>query len=187
MLSTLLHSSLHLVVHVHDFVSASSAVHYATWYVTPLKITIMFTECIFQEGQFSNGHKYVMNKAYQAAWCKSMTIYILPFMRDADVEELLFTQLHSQLHAKKNKKPEISIQTQKNNEWLNSLCQHDTTSNAPNSSLITLKVTFSQLAKFKNVPAWKSIFTKQQISVHIIQYLYFMTERGGFTWKKLTS
>lgn len=50
-------------------------------------------------------------------------------MQNVEMEELLFIQLYSQLHAMKNK-PEISIQTQKNKQWLNSLCQHDTTSNA---------------------------------------------------------
>lgn len=46
-------------------------------------------------------------------------------MQNVEMEELLYIHLYSQLHTKKNK-PEISIQTQKNKQWLNSLCQHDT-------------------------------------------------------------
>jgi hypothetical protein len=60
-------------------------------------------------------HKYVVNKAYQVTLCRSiMTIYILPVMQNVDMEEFLFIQLYSQLHA--TNKPETSIQIQKNNQ-----------------------------------------------------------------------
>jgi hypothetical protein len=41
-----------------------------------------------------------------------MTIYSLPFMKNVHMEELLFIQLYSQLHAKKNK-PEIPYKHRK--------------------------------------------------------------------------
>lgn len=112
-----------------------------------------------------------------------MTIYVIPFMQNIDMEELLFIQLYSHLHAKTNK-PEISIQTHKNNQWLNSSCQHDTTSNVLCLLFNRTQSYVFPTSKFKNVPSWKSIFAKQQISVHIIQY-YISWRREGFTWKSL--
>jgi hypothetical protein len=45
-----------IVAHIHDLVSASSAVHYATWYnVIALKIVLCLQSAYFRKGNFPRG------------------------------------------------------------------------------------------------------------------------------------